>query len=447
MNLKHLYQFFSLVLLISNYLPGLGQHCTLSGQVADADTGEDVAYCTIRIAGTLYGTQCDDQGRFQLEIDAIADTMVVEAMHINYITSVSKVLCTRHTTLKILMHAADGALPQVVISSAPDTVWGSKAMHVCDYAFAEDGILLLTCIKEERWKRQEMSAKTIYAGCQLVYINNLGNELCRLDVEGEHTSLYTGYFDEIFLQGINKINEVLCADSLIQLLLWKKDEFEKHIEPVIDSVGSTIYFTNYNAHYPAFEYMAYNRADSSYQTLRYLVNEELMQRFRAQYRDLGPRQKLEAFRMEVKTGIDKEIYSAYMTGFTHTPFFQPLNIPLFVANDTLLIFDHVHDKLYKYNQSQQVIDSLLINYHHVNNKMKWGRQLCKDRSTDKIYTWYEKAGYTYLNEIDLNSGLPVHVRKLAYRYAENLKLNNGRVYYIYRPFESSQKKFLYSEKL
>ena len=37
--------------------------------------------------------------------------------------------------------------------------------------------------------------------------------------------------------------------------------------------------------------------------------------------------------------------------------------------------------------------------------------------------------------------------KMFHRYPENLVIKDGEVFYIYRPFESPQKKFLYSEDI
>ena len=189
---------------------------------------------------------------------------------------------------------------------------------------------------------------------------------------------YTNYFNEIFLQCKGKIFLLSFQDNEISKEVFSIEDFQQYIEPIVDTIGSMLYYSNYNVNYPAFEYLIFNRIDCTNQTLRYFVDEELMQRYRSQYRDLGPRQKLEAFRLELQTGIDKEIHSAFMTGFPASPFYQPLYIPMFVANDTLLIFDHVHNKLIRYNNANEPLDSAYIEYHKHEKNLKWSEVLLQD---------------------------------------------------------------------
>ena len=61
------------------------------------------------------------------------------------------------------------------------------------------------------------------------------------------------------------------------------------------------------------------------------------------------------------------------------------------------------------------------------------------------YTVYERLGKTYLKHINLGAGETGEPLELRFRYPENINVYNGEVYYLYRPFEFPQKKFLYQE--
>jgi hypothetical protein len=69
----------------------------------------------------------------------------------------------------------------------------------------------------------------------------------------------------------------------------------------------------------------------------------------------------------------------------------------------------------------------------------------QDSKSRKIYTITEKGGWNYIQEIDTKNGQTVHSQRLHYKYVDQVKFHNGYVYYVYRPFESSQKRFLYRE--
>ncbi len=425
------------------------QQFTISGTVTDAQTNKPIEQCNLRISGTFYSATTDGKGRYTIQLKNEIGPFTVEASHVSYEQEVRPGLKFSNGQLTVdfrLMPNIDSTI-EVVISTAPDTVWGSAELNVADFAFIDNRLLLLTYEREERWKRQEDSKTTLYSNCKLVLLDSNNTEMSRTSVNGLAIGFYLNYLNEVFLQCKNQVYLVERNDDSLDIQTFSTDDFHQYIEPVVDTLGGIVYYSNYNANYPAFDYMSFNQNDSTYHTLRYLVDEELMQRFRAQYRDLGPREKLEAFRMQVETGIDKEVVSAYMTGFPSTPFYQPLNIPMIIVGDTLLLFDHVHDKLYRYNNLNEPLDSALINYHKSQKNVRWGETVVKDDLTNCIYTWHEKAGTTYLKKIDTNSGAAVHVCKLSNKYTDKIKVHNNAAYYIYRPFESSQNRFLYREKI
>jgi hypothetical protein len=56
-------------------------------------------------------------------------------------------------------------------------------------------------------------------------------------------------------------------------------------------------------------------------------------------------------------------------------------------------------------------------------------------------------GFSYLGLIDISTGKISNKVKLAFKYVDKIRVNNNFVYYVYRPYESTQKKYLYKEQL
>jgi hypothetical protein len=120
---------------------------------------------------------------------------------------------------------------------------------------------------------------------------------------------------------------------------------------------------------------------------------------------------------------------------------------MFHKDDTLFVFDHYKDLIFKYSAVGDLIDSVPI-YHHYNPKSTgWKNQMVQDRITGQIYAVFDKAGFSYLGNIDLNTGKINELVRLEFRYVDKIAVHNNTVYYVYRPFESVQKRFLYSESL
>lgn len=333
------------------------------------------------------------------------------------------------------------------ITFEPDTVWGSKEYHVSDFCFTQQGMLLLTFEKEDRWKRQEDAGLTLLKNCQLVLLDGLSRELDSLKITDLALGFYTDYLDEIFLRCDEKDYHVSLENDEISLEYISKEDFNESIKPVRDSIGDNVFVSSYNPDYPAFEYFIFNQVDSTYHTMRYIVDQPLMELFRSEYKYLSGRGKLEAFRYELKTGIDKEIVAAYMSGFTNGLYFEPIYAPFFVVNDTAIIFDHYEDRMYKYSDTNQVLDSISIDYHKTKKRHEWQKRMVQDDDTHEIYGNFKRNGWNYLKRVDLNSGEVDLTFKLYHKYTDNIKVKDGWAYYVYRPFESSQKIFLYKEQI
>ena len=55
--------------------------------------------------------------------------------------------------------------------------------------------------------------------------------------------------------------------------------------------------------------------------------------------------------------------------------------------------------------------------------------------------------FAYLKHINSRTGEVTTANKLFFPYAEKIKVKDGYAWYVYRPFESLQARFLYKEKL
>jgi hypothetical protein len=86
-------------------------------------------------------------------------------------------------------------------------------------------------------------------------------------------------------------------------------------------------------------------------------------------------------------------------------------------------------------------------FHYHKDRTGWRRNMIKDPVTGKIYAVFEKDGITYLGDVNLNNGQIITKHRMYHKYVEKIRVNAGFAYYIYRPFESIQKRFLYKERL
>ena len=172
----------------------------------------------------------------------------------------------------------------------------------------------------------------------------------------------------------------------------------------------------------------------------------MMDMYQAEFKYVDVRTKIWAHNLQNETGIDKEdIVGASI--FTQSIYYDPLYAPMYLKNDTIYVFDFYRDFMYKFVSDQGVLDSVGVYFHHQPKKRGWENHMTQDLINDEIYGVFNRFGFTYIKPINLNTGATDGVFKLYYRYVEKIIVSDNYVYYTYRPFESTQKKFIYREKI
>jgi hypothetical protein len=340
--------------------------------------------------------------------------------------------------LDILMQTITIESPGVTITAntGPDTVIGNWHFFIEDYLFYDSGqFVLLT------FEKNLKSAKVMLVGDEQHIISTV-------DVPVEAINLYKDY------QGFYN---VMCKDSAfrihvfpdrhLSLMALPYHEFCDRMMPCIDTIGGKILFSNYNRDYPQFSYFSYQPRDTSVFQIRKITDVDLLSQYNWEFDYLNPKDRLYARKMEAYTGIDKRIIAATMTGFPNSIYYTPLYAPLFIVHDTVCVFDHYSDSLFLYDKNGVQIHASKIDYHHPANWKDWDHMMHQDEVTGEIYARCEHGGFYYLKRIDIKTGKVTGTYKLVNQYAKHLRIKDGNVYYIYRPTESIQKKYLYKERI
>ena len=327
-------------------------------------------------------------------------------------------------------------LKEVVIKAPgiPDTVFQSERLSVADFEVQNNGDILLLTYPKQLSKGSEI---VLFDGQQIInsfQVNDQAQSLTR-DYRGNSHIICKDNVFGVFIQN----NE-------IQLGLLPKSYFMQYVAPIVDTIQTKLFLSNFNKDYPAFEYYTFDQMDSTYRVILKIEDELMMEMYRAEYKWMDIRTKMWAKNKELETGIDAEIWVG-ANYFTQSIYYKEVYAPMFQRNDSVFVFNYPKDRLEVYNKFGESMDSIPI-YHHYNAKQTgWQSQLIQDKITGAVYAIYEKTGSTYLGLINLKTGNITEKVKLGFRYVDKIRVHNNVVYYVYRPFESTQKKFLYKENL
>lgn len=412
----------------------------IKGQIVESISGKGIEAVSVNISNSPYSTRTNQNGGFSLTVPKKAAYKLVLS-HLTYQGLIkelkTKTLDTIHITIALLQK--ENVLNDVAVYAThkPETLVGKTNYSIFDFDFYEDKLILLTSsnsLTKAQIKLSNYEGKIISS-----------YELPKQAGEAKHFFHdYEGYTDVICKDSVFRL-DVLNTELMV-LPITQKD-FSTYIEPIADSANSHFYFHDNWAKYPLFNYYYLKNNDSLNHLLSTITNSDLMKLYNLEYYYLPSRMQLEARRIAQFYKTDKRIIAALMSGFTQSMFYEPLYAPIFILKDTICIFNHHNNFLYHYNNKNQLIDSVSISYHHPKNWREWKKQLFVDEVANKVYAFFSKDGHHYLKQIDHQSGKEISTYKIKHHSAEKIKIKDGYVYYVYRPFDSTQERFLYRERI
>jgi len=420
-----------------------GQKITLKGTVIDADGDPAYGVWVYPQNEKSKKIKTNRQGEFSVVVDTqLSDSVFFRSVAFEpfnlYISSrtIKKALKNDGVfTTKIYLN--DPTLSIFTVTpDLPDTIVGTQEYSIEDFEFLESGKMILLTYE-----------KNLRSGSILRLLDENKKELDRYYISGEAVELSKDYRGNIHLITEERVFYIKVLEDDFRVYDENRDYYFRYVAPVIDSIGDNIYFSNYSEVYPAFDYYEFNTRDSTYNVILEVEDTFMMEFYRAEFKYVDVRTKIWAHQKQIETGIDKEIWVG-ATVFTNSIYYNPVYAPLFkTGEDTIVVFDHYKNRMYRYRPEEGFVDSTRISYHLQERKSGWEQPLLHDKKTGKVYAMFQKAGYTYLSEIDKKDG---HVRKsfkLHYKYTDRIQIIGGEVFYIYRPYESIQKKYLYREFL
>jgi hypothetical protein len=322
----------------------------------------------------------------------------------------------------------------VKASGAVDTVFSSSRLHVEDFAVLPNGNLMLLTYSKRLKKGSEI---LLYDGTRI--LNSFA-------IPGVAEKLIQDYRGNVHVICRDKVFTLMADGSNLKLAQLEKDYFYRYVAPILDTNGYSLYYSDFNKNYPEFSYWKYDQNDSVYDKFRTIRDNLMMELYRSEYKWVDVRTKLWARNLEFETGIDAEIWVG-ANYFTQSIYYKELYAPFYKIADELLVFDYYSNKLFKHDMSGMVTESSELKHHLDKKTSGWKSELMQDSKNENLYSWYEKAGTSFLGKIDPNSGDVNTKYQLNFKYLEKIQVFDNYVYYVYRPFETAQKKFLYKEKL
>jgi hypothetical protein len=386
---------------------------------------------------------------FKTNVAGLAQLVLLDTKELFYISSehpMYEPLSYRYQSVRntsdtlfiklVLKPIKSQSMDQVVVKAPgiPDTVFNSKEFHVADFEVTGAGDFILLVYPKRSGHKNA-----------ILWFDGI-NIKDSMSIHGIGINLIKDYRNNIHLICQEEVYHVSHKDDSLALFSIPKDYFIDYVLPIVDTTTSKLFFSNFNMYYPAFDYFALDQIDSSYRKIIHIEDPLMMELYRAEYKWVDVRTRLWAKQKEIETGIDAQIWVG-ANYFTQSIYYNVPFAPLFKIQDSIYVLDFQSDQMTVYTPMGEVSRRTPLLFHYHKHKTGWKRVILKDESMQALYALFEKDGISMLGKIDLTTGEILSKHRLYHKYVEKIRIHQGNVYYIYRPFESIQKRFLYKERL
>jgi hypothetical protein len=341
------------------------------------------------------------------------------------------------------------SVPEVTVTRAkPEVIFQRTDVHAADLLINDEGLWVLA-YKHPRLLREEGEAgQEILRDVRLVLLDTLFHEVTRCAVGEDVKALRRDPANAVIIEGASKAYGVgRTEENGLVLVPFGLEDLKQRILPWTDTITGYVLGNNADQVMPSFDHLAYDPRTDSARVVCTVVDTFMMELFRSEYRFLKGPEKVVALNLASELGVDKEVIAGYMSGFQHNIWYKPIYAPLFVAGDTLLVFDHAKARLRKFTRDLREVGYAALPYLDRDQGRDWSGKLLQDRATDRIYAVFERNGFYWLRPIDPVTGALGEKKRITYKYPERLQVHGGSVWYIYRPQESPQKRSIYRERM
>jgi len=405
-----------LIVLISLLIVSFAnaQDIILKGSVNDIETLKSISEANISVKNTNFGTYSNEKGEFTLSICCLP--IKIKVSHIGFESQEIEILSSSQIC-RILLKKEVIPLKSVDISANRiRNLVEDKKLYIIDYAVNNDSLLLL-CYNERH----------INEG-QMVLMNSESRILYRKNIK--HINRFEEDFkQQNYLIGKNSARAIAVQNQLIELKEeWALDEFNK-VQNTIIAYSSPFYYLRQNiADNQIIKLYRFNEKTQNLELFKTIADEAGLER-------LGDKARLQS-------AVN---YTAADARFEEMCFYAPKFIPMIYMDEQFFLFNFEENKIEIIDTIGEIIKTIPIVFHQ---EKHWKKQLLIDRITGALYAVFEKNGFYNISQIDLETGrLKENIAIPHFVYIEKIKINNGKLYFLYKGNIDNKYKELYSMKI
>lgn len=428
---------FTALLLVYCLMPALAQHA-LKGRVYDRDTKKPLRDVIVLFNFNNQQVLTDSSGRFSISNTAPHSSLLFKKLGYS-----SYRLATEDDSagqyFNVYMVKKELSLQEVEINAEKVTpIVRNKSFYIDDYFILPGkNFMILAYFPGE-------------SGFSLVMATINNKVLSRTRFENEQpVQLFLDCVGNLHLVSDKYARQVVnTSDSTFSLLApVPRAEFDQLVEPCVAKMNKAYFFREYNKP-GSFEREGVRVNVNSNAALIYREQDRQKTpvRYIAYGKDMAKMQKEEVEYQNTRESM-KEMgvrYSPMDILFAYTCIYRKIIAPVFLRNDTLVIFDFPNKEIALYNQAGACVRKTAISYddfpqfHDI--------EILCDRVTSKLYVLFKDQAGQHLREVNIYNGdvgNDIHLRNTL---GTHLQVYDDDIYYILKEHDWDDTSYLYRQR-
>ena len=337
-------------------------------------------------------------------------------------------------------------MPVLSITDKPDSVFGSIKYSVGDFVWW-NGMLTMLLYEHEKLFKPASEKRDLWEDAWIAQIDSFGKIVTSFHINEPAERFHLTPTGLCFVLTENSVFQ-LQSEPFLHLNKLSYESFRQEYEPICGFLNSNIVFHTFTEEYPEFSYYMLKEDNENPIELEHVADSLTMVLFNSEYKYMNGRAKRIAYQYELDYGVPKEIVAGQMTRFKESPYYQDPIAKIIQLEDHWSIFNVSQKAVLTVNADGTVMNRL---------KMEGFRNLASIPAKEKILSvqfdsekkemicfTQLRTGESMLNLLKEDGTLELK-KNLYWQHIRNPQIKNGRVYYLYRPFESRNNWYLYSE--
>jgi hypothetical protein len=406
----------------------IAQPFVIRGAITDLGKKQPIEHVNIYAPQNEVGAVSDAAGNFVLNLPKLPDTLVISC--IGFATIKWPLRSAPAAPLAIVLHPQSDLLPEVSVSALKKAkVIYPPEYSVVDYELYQGLPLLLVCknslsgywlvaLDENDQIRGELRLKRLQP--EALFKSCLG---------GIYLIMSNGAYVVELHEGVPVLTEIVTLHQINQLIL-----------PCVGANDQFIYFSRWRYKNQMLSYEAAPRNGGPHLLIKTVLDEAQLTRLAEEgwFRSVQVEHakwlfgSLKPYQVENMIDHLVEDQNTFADRFVYTA----IKASLFAQNERLCLFNHTNDYLEWMKSNGESLRRIPIQYHLDKN---WKSEILHDEATKRFYTLMDHGKNTLVLEINTYDGTTSEFLLLDKPSVQKVKVFNGRLYFLYKDFDFSER--------